>query len=363
MRKVVFVSKIRGFLKRLSNINSKEISFEFINHGYEVPSKNKQKISKLLRSNFVSHLGLIQVLKFNAVDNEKKLVASFNRFVKTNVPYVIYLENPTALYHYTLDRNKTFLGRKIFQANLKNDNLKAIICMSDACKNTVDTLFEPSHYSGILRTIYPLVNENKYVNLDKIKEKSLSKELKLLFVCQGVRFISKGGFEIINIMERLEIADVKLTIISNMENIPQFIWKKIKNNKNIKFLEFSMEYDKVEKIYSEHHILIHPTSDESFGLTVLESIKAGLPIISTKLYAIPELVQDGVNGYLTEPKWWFFDENNLPNPSVWNDRDNTLYAEKSSIIMIESYCIDILNLLLVKGIVDYLVKKLLLSSG
>lgn len=58
-------------------------------------------------------------------------------------------------------------------------------------------------------------------------------------------------------------------------------------------------------------LLLHPTSDDSNSLTVLEAMKAGLPIISTKLYAIPEMVKDGVNGFLTEPKYAFFDNNNL----------------------------------------------------
>lgn len=74
MRKIVFVSKVRGFLKQLNSINSNEISFEFIDQGYEIPSKKKQRLSKILRSNLVSHLGLIQVLKFNLLDNDEKIV-------------------------------------------------------------------------------------------------------------------------------------------------------------------------------------------------------------------------------------------------------------------------------------------------
>ncbi|NTM30910.1 glycosyltransferase family 4 protein [Enterococcus faecium] len=344
MRKIVFVSKVRGFLKQLNSINSNEISFEFIDQGYEIPSKKKQRLSKILRSNLVSHLGLIQVLKFNLLDNDEKIVAaSFNRFIKTNVPYLVYLENPTALYHYTLNRNKTFLGRKNFKENLNDKHLQTIICMSNACKNTLDTLFNPSQYTGTVRTIYPLVRKNKYISVEKIREKVLSKELKLLFVCQGARFISKGGLELVYTMERLANSDIKLTIISNINNIPQFLKEKIKNNENITFLEFAMSYDEVEKTYSEHHVLIHPTSDESFGLTVLESIKAGLPVISTKLYAIPELVEDGVNGYLTDPKWWFFDKKNLPNPSVWNNRKKTLFSLENSIEM-ENFLIEKIQL-------------------
>src|SRR5699024_10119022 len=45
----------------------------------------------------------------------------------------------------------------------------------------------------------------------------------------------------------------------------------------------------------------------------------------TDLYAIPEMIKDGYNGYLHKPKWYFFDKNNNPNPKVWNHREETIY--------------------------------------
>ena len=37
---------------------------------------------------------------------------------------------------------------------------------------------------------------------------------------------------------------------------------------------------------------------ETFGIVNLEAMEAGLPIITTSRGAIPEIVEDGVNGYL-----------------------------------------------------------------
>lgn len=76
--------------------------------------------------------------------------------------------------------------------------------------------------------------------------------------------------------------------------------------------------------------MLQPTSDDSFGLTILEGIKSGLPIIGSRLYAIPEIVEDGINGYLCDPHYWFFDENNIPNPKIWNNRRNTIYSGNKS---------------------------------
>jgi hypothetical protein len=38
----------------------------------------------------------------------------------------------------------------------------------------------------------------------------------------------------------------------------------------------------------------------------LEGIKAALHIVTTSLYAIPEMVEDSINGYITELKYYFF---------------------------------------------------------
>lgn len=329
MKRVLFVSNVRGFLKHLKSIKSETIHFEFSHTSYEVPSKTRKILSKVIRSKVISHLGIIQSIQLKRYE-KGQLIASFNRFVNSDTPYVIYLENPTALYHYTLNRNKTFLGRKRFHRNLKNVNLKYIICMSNACEKSMNTLFLPSTYTGNTETIYPLVKGNNHVTINSIEERCSSKELRLLFICQGSRFVSKGGLEIINAMNDLKDLDVRLTIISNKELLPEHVIKTISNNSKITFLEFNLEYSELEKIYSKHHVLLHPTSDESFGMTILEAIKAGLPVISTRLYAIPEMVDDGINGFLTDPKWWFFDKNNLPNPKVWNNRKKTIYSCKTS---------------------------------
>jgi len=48
-------------------------------------------------------------------------------------------------------------------------------------------------------------------------------------------------------------------------------------------------------------ILIFPSKNEGQPFVILEAMAAGLPIISTKVGCIPEMVEDGVNGFLIEP--------------------------------------------------------------
>ena len=47
--------------------------------------------------------------------------------------------------------------------------------------------------------------------------------------------------------------------------------------------------------------LLHLISfEEPFGFSVIESMACGTPVIATRRGSMPELVRDGVNGYLVE---------------------------------------------------------------
>ena len=53
--------------------------------------------------------------------------------------------------------------------------------------------------------------------------------------------------------------------------------------------------------YLASDVFVLPSRQETSPLVILEAMYAGLPIIATKVGGIPELVPDGVHGYLVEP--------------------------------------------------------------
>ena len=58
----------------------------------------------------------------------------------------------------------------------------------------------------------------------------------------------------------------------------------------------------VSRILKCSDTLVLCSSTESAPLTVLEALSTGLPVIATRVGGIPEIVHDGVNGFLVEPK-------------------------------------------------------------
>jgi glycosyltransferase involved in cell wall biosynthesis len=49
-------------------------------------------------------------------------------------------------------------------------------------------------------------------------------------------------------------------------------------------------------------VFVYPSYSEGMPLAVIEAMACGLPIIATKVGGLPDLVKDGVNGLLIEPK-------------------------------------------------------------
>jgi glycosyltransferase involved in cell wall biosynthesis len=70
-----------------------------------------------------------------------------------------------------------------------------------------------------------------------------------------------------------------------------------KLNDKVKFLGFRKD---IQEILSITDILVLPSSREGLPMILLEAMGAGAIVIATRVGGTPELVQDGVNGYLVE---------------------------------------------------------------
>jgi N-acetyl-alpha-D-glucosaminyl L-malate synthase BshA len=61
---------------------------------------------------------------------------------------------------------------------------------------------------------------------------------------------------------------------------------------------FLGKQDHVERLLPLAHVLLMPSELESFGLAALEAMACGVPPVATRVGGVPELITDGVDGYL-----------------------------------------------------------------
>lgn len=115
---------------------------------------------------------------------------------------------------------------------------------------------------------------------------------------KGVQYL----IEAMAIVHR-EMSEVELVIVgdgierSRLEELAD----KLDLHGNIQFAG-QVPQERVPSIMHRADAFVLPSLSESFGIVNLEAMAAGLPIIATKVGGIPEIVNEGVNGYLVNAK-------------------------------------------------------------
>lgn len=325
MNKIYVATKARGFLLTLFKTKHENLVFQYKeNQLYETNSKAKQIIAKLVKSKLADHFGLIQRLK--VTDTQSTAIFSYNRFLKSDKNYVICLENPFALVHYSINRNNTLLSKLKLKRYFHDQHLKTVICLSKACLNTLGNVYEiPS--SVKITQIYPLIEKNPLTSVQNIKSKSNSVDIQCLYISS--KFTLKGGKDILECFKRLQqqgINNIKLVIITELKSIDENTHREITENENIKLYDFKFSKAELNECYNASSIMLNPSRQDSFSLVVLEAMKSGNAILTSDLYALSEMVEHDFNGYLVGPKFRFFNYDNMPNKDVWNNREKTIYS-------------------------------------
>lgn len=332
---IYWSTRLRGFLRHISEADS-DVQFISKDNYFEISGFKKNLKSKLIRSRLLDPAGVFQVLKAQGKDCDA--YGSFNRFLDADKPYFIYLENPTALYHYALGRVRRGAGRKKFEKCLNDPNLKAIICMSEACHSTFERVNMPVPERILFRTIYPLVPKNNRVNEEIIRRKSYAPVLECLYCVQGKSFYTKGGRDVLEVVTRLQDCGcrIHLTVITNISALQEDTLRLIEGREDITLHDFTLTYEQMEEVYANTAVLLQPSSADSFGLTVLEAMKGGCAILGSQLYAFPEMVEEGVNGLLINPLYWTFTPDNMPNPIAWGYHKKVRLCKNRSQVYIDS---------------------------
>jgi glycosyltransferase involved in cell wall biosynthesis len=62
----------------------------------------------------------------------------------------------------------------------------------------------------------------------------------------------------------------------------------------------SVPQAELPKLYAEADVLANPSFSESFGMSLVEAMATGIPVVATRIGGMPEIVVPGVTGFLRE---------------------------------------------------------------
>lgn len=91
-----------------------------------------------------------------------------------------------------------------------------------------------------------------------------------------------------------------IILTENQERINRVNAIKQRFAKNIKYLGI-VENRRIFSIMKSSKMLVLPSYSEGFPMVILEAMACGLPVVTTRVGALPDIVHDGINGYLIEP--------------------------------------------------------------
>lgn len=312
----------RGFWNELFNAGWNSIIFDQVNNIAvdDITKKGKSLFWKLSQMNILDLLGIYQTIK---VDTEADIILSYNRFIDSNVPYILAVENPTAMVHYHPKRARSFLGKRRLRKTLAKKNLKAIICLSDACEKGLFKYYQVPDRIKVKR-IYPYISGEMDDSCLSRKEGDV---LECLFVSSN--FNLKGGSELIEAIIRNHWNNdtrIHFNIITKVGELDGKVRKKIGNCSSISLYDYGFSKSELNEFYNKANVLIHLTRMDSYSLVILEAIKHGCAIIASDLYAISEMVEDGYNGYLCEPASNYWNKDKTLNETLTKADKAMLYS-------------------------------------
>jgi glycosyltransferase involved in cell wall biosynthesis len=142
-----------------------------------------------------------------------------------------------------------------------------------------------------------IVNPSSTYNPVYIKRRN--PRVKVLFIGRIGR--RKGAYDLIEAVKKIRFLNFSLDLVGDGEG------DKIRNIAGVENLTGIVKvYDWVShkdvgKLYDKADILVLPSYAEGLPMSILEAIGKGLPVISTNVGGIPEMIIDGRNGFIVEP--------------------------------------------------------------
>jgi len=245
-------------------------------------------------------------------------------------------------------RYNNFLGRLI--ARLCN---KYLLRKADIIQASSDFLAADARRLGARNVIIYVARPGVQIEPDKdISSEYDSRKrvspIKLLYV--GECKVVKGIKVLVEALCYLKDIDVLLDIAGGYKESDLYFQELIKimraNNlaDRITF-HGALEPADMKKLFEDAAIFVMPSIAEGYGIALGEALLFGLPVVASNTGAIPEIIEDGVNGILVEPGNAFdlasgikrlalnadirkiFSENNIEKGksiSRWRDYDQVL---------------------------------------
>jgi glycosyltransferase involved in cell wall biosynthesis len=218
--------------------------------------------------------------------------------------FIIELDNPYCLTGYSVFALRFY--RPILRALLLSRRCRQIRCISQACRETL-RLELGDDVAAKAEVFYPVISDIVPGHVPN----PVSTIPKLLFI--STSFDIKSGALVLRVMKKLQQNNIAchLTMITHMPDEHLSFADELSN---VTSIPANLPRAALIEQYASHDIFLHPTLVESFGMVAWEALAHGVALLAYDVYAIEEMISDGVNGRILNPPVANWLPNKMPSP-------------------------------------------------
>jgi len=211
------------------------------------------------------------------------------------IPYIVYCHGSDVYCNWKF--------KKII-SKLVLENAEAVVVVTDSMKNKI------KEFGFNIKNIFTIPNGIELLEFENLSKVAVRKELKIndsektiLFVgtlktVKGIKYL----IEAIKIVKEKSLK-IKLLLVGDGEEKKELekISEKLNLKENIVFVG-RVDNGEIPKYMALSDIFVLPSLSEGLPVVILEAMASGLPIIATKVGGVPDIMKDGENGFLVDPK-------------------------------------------------------------
>lgn len=253
----------------------------------------------------------------------------------SNLPYFVTIEHASSFFYLDDDLFTSERWKKSLISFLIKERCKKILPYSEATRSALEHGLG-SYYEKIkdkIEVLYPAIDSQ--IHLKKYVRTKNNESFHILFVSR--HFFDDGGRELVeacNILSKKY--DITADIITNppLHHYQLFENYKEKINPDIVKIHDSTFSREIlfSNYYSQSDLFVLPSYIHFFGYVLLEAMLYSLPVITSDVYAMPEIVENGNNGFLIHAPISCFSQDNLkPSSRVKLYREELMEKDLSSV--------------------------------
>jgi glycosyltransferase involved in cell wall biosynthesis len=176
----------------------------------------------------------------------------------------------------------------------------ALICLSEGWKKFFASTFRQAK-------VYVLENAidlEPFLEIGEFREYKKKDEINAIYLGRINKM--KGIFDLVDVSKQLHAGNVKVKFIlagrAESGELSKLRWMLRDKNLQDQFdLVGEVTGFKRDELFRKADCFILPSHAEGMPITVLEAFALGLPVVATRVGAVPEVIQHTVNGLLVDP--------------------------------------------------------------